>query len=75
MEPTVSEDGANCVVREAIDEGVGCNWTVSSKLWEGEFLSANGLQNVAVLFKIFWVKAKNFVVTEGWLFGNMVIYM
>ena len=35
MELTVSEDGANCVVREPIDKGVGCNWMFGSEVCEG----------------------------------------
>ena len=65
MELTVSEDGANCVGREAIDEGVGCNWMLCSEVCEGEVLSADGLENVAVLGEICWVEAKNVIGSEG----------
>ena len=66
MELTVSEDGANCVGREAIDEGVGCNWMLGSEVCEGEILSADGLKNVAVLGEVGRVEAKNVIGTEGW---------
>ena len=72
MELTVSEDGADCVVREVIDEGVGYDWVVSGELCEGEFLSANSLENVVVLVEVVWVEAKNVNGTEWWLICKVV---
>ena len=64
MEMTMFEDGANSSLRETINEGVGCNVIASCKLWEGLFLSTDGLKSIVVLVEVFLGEAKDCVVIK-----------